>query len=82
MTTRQAKAEASHVKVQETRLVKNNSVFMCRLTNGITGFGSTREQANHEAYARCARAIMRAVNTGRIAHLSAEQIRKLDAALR
>ena len=82
MTRTEAKRKAAGIRVQETRLVKNNRVHMCRLTSGDVGFGSTAHQASSEAYARAARRLMREVNTGRISKLSASELQQLDKALR
>ena len=82
MKLREAKKQAASIHVQETRLVKNNKVHMCRLSNGVVGFGNTAHQASSEAYARAARRLMRAVNSGRICELSSSELKELDRALR
>ena len=82
MTKTQAKREASRISVQEERLCRGNTVYLCRLTNGVVGFGKSRKAAHDEAVRRAAFDMMTAVNTGRIAVLSPTQMKRLDKALR
>jgi hypothetical protein len=82
MTRKQAQVAASRIEIASTELVKNNTVFMTRLTNGVVGFGKTDSESRHEAYRRAAIKLMSAVNTGRIAMLTGEQMKALDRAVR